>query len=145
MYTSAPEWPEQPTGDDERESVAIRQLTWRMAPGLHLRREFDPWTYDELVDSLGEADDIEARARAVLRLGLAAPATVDRSIFRVLDGELRSTEDPLRQVALWSITYSPWPAYLSTLHELADHDPNKSIRERARMVLDGLDAVGGTS
>lgn len=155
-------------GEDE----GARRVVWSIGPGCALTYIEDPVshnayvvlvsedreTYDrvlELVDyelmpvsrrallvSIDEARDPLNRARAVIQLGLGAPEEYDKEFFEAIRDAFGNEDKWVREAAVWSTAYSPWPQYRPLLEVMAQNDPEEKLRTDATTILAGFDVHG---
>lgn len=84
----------------------------------------DVWSLDDLMFEVSSARYSSARARAVMRLGVASPPTaVEGVVVRIT----RAAADPdprVRRAAVWAMACADWPEYADALvFAAADRDP----------------------
>ncbi|KAB1990058.1 hypothetical protein [Streptomyces triticiradicis] len=101
--------------------------------------DMDFWTQDEALRAEEAAEDPRERGLALLRVGLVAPREFDEDIYAAVNKELEEEEEDLRNIALWVMSYSPYPQYRPALRRVAERDPSPDIRELARATLRTLD------
>ncbi|MGW1148168.1 HEAT repeat domain-containing protein [Streptomyces sp. NPDC002454] len=104
--------------------------------------DLDVWSPDELIAAVDNATDPVARGLALIRLGIGSPIHYDAEIAqRVLDG-LGDADHRVREMAVWASSYRAFPRYRSRLRELAQHDPESSVRDGAREMIESYDQAG---
>jgi hypothetical protein len=107
-----------------------------------LVKNFVHWTRGQLLAAVANAEEIEERARAVLRVGLGAPVGIDEEFFTcIVDGAQH--EDPaVREMALWAMVFPGWPQFRPVLRRIAESDPVDDLRSLAVWVIAAFEAKG---
>ncbi|AXG81889.1 HEAT repeat domain-containing protein [Streptomyces paludis] len=104
--------------------------------------DLDVWSPDELVAAVDDANDPVGRGSALIRLVIGSPIHYDAEIAeRVYDG-LDDPDHRVREMAIWASSYRAFPQYRSRLRELAERDPEGSVRDSAREMLEFYDQAG---
>jgi translation initiation factor 2 alpha subunit (eIF-2alpha) len=106
-----------------------------------IEHDLDTWPIAELIGIVDSASDPHVLARAVVRLGVAAPHSFDKRVFDRIRNALNHSESGVRHAALWALSFSPWPRYRPLISGIARSDPEPWLREAAQAVLDGFDAA----
>lgn len=149
-----------------------RQVLWAIGPGTSLTYTEDPVSHNAYVVLVGEdqaaytkalelieyelmplqqiallrtidnSTEPLAVARSVICAGLGAPDEYDEEFFRRIWDAFRSSEDWVREAAIWATAYSAWPQYLPLLEFAAGNDPSEKLRSDAAAVLEGLRTSG---
>ncbi|MGW1958527.1 HEAT repeat domain-containing protein [Streptomyces sp. NPDC001920] len=97
------------------------------------------WSPAELFAALDEAADPQARAAAVLRIGLGAPDAFDKSFFDRIITAMADPDTNVREAAIHATLHSPYPQYRDMLRRIAVSDPDPDRRENASIVLESFD------
>lgn len=105
-------------------------------------RELEVWQLEETVRAVDAASDPRQLGLALLRMGLAAPYMYNEAVSARLLKNAEDPEDNLRNIAVWAMSYSPYPQYRATLRRLAVDDPNGEIRDLASATLRAFDEGG---
>lgn len=104
---------------------------------VHVVEEIlDPWTKNELLEEVDAIDEPNYLAQAVIRAGVGAPNEYDEGFFQRISHALRSRDTWVRRAAIWATAYSRWPQFLPILREIADTDPDETLRNEARRMVD---------
>jgi hypothetical protein len=103
------------------------------------------WTSNDLCTACASAERPQARAQAVLRLGVGAPDTYDQRVYAIVSAALTDPAAEVRDAALWAVAYSSYPEYRSDLQNMAVNDPNPDLRHRAHLTLDAYAGHGLTT
>src|SRR5882757_3511487 len=87
------------------------------------------WRIPDLLHAVDSADEPEAHADALLRMGLGAPREFDEEFFRrVRDGLCTGHEDVV-ELALIAITYEPWSEYIAPVRQLLESGVGEEVEE----------------
>jgi hypothetical protein len=168
MITSAGNWPlvEDNSGMDTESYMSFR--TWGVASGLWLSHLTDlatqagvliafghdreqvedlsqrivpilqPLSREEMLSRAHGGGSAQDRARAIVRVALAAGDDFDHEIFQVILDAARDVNRDIRNAAAWSTTYLTWPQSLSMLEDMASGDQDEQVRIAARELLDSF-------
>ncbi|MGW0791111.1 hypothetical protein ACWD04_23425 [Streptomyces sp. NPDC002911] len=100
------------------------------------------WRLDELVAEVDSSSGPTELTQAVIRAGLGAPEEFDDRFFTRINDALRHSDTRVRESAVWSVSYVPYPNYRPQLVQVRDHDPDEDLRDTAGLLLEGFDEAG---
>ncbi len=107
------------------------------------RNRLPCWTPGELLAAVDAAEEEQERGRALIRLGVGAPAGDDAVLERISVG-LRSSSRIVREFSIVAAFYSMYPSLRPLLRSIADSDPSVEVRNHAETFLGALDNLGVT-
>lgn len=99
-------------------------------------------TFDQLISDADSAVDSQDKGIAVVRLGLGAPLEVDDRFVERINRSVQSSDEHVREGALWAINYTEWPIFRRTLREISMKDSDPFLREFAEGTLTAFDRLG---
>ncbi|MGM0344561.1 hypothetical protein [Streptomyces sp. Adlamb9] len=115
--------------------LAIDQLATLVASDLAT------YALSDFLRACDVAEGVE-RARANMRLGVAAPYDYDEDVFERISAGMRHEDPRVRRLSMWATTYSPWGQYLPLLRDIARADPDPALRDRAVTILSVYESHG---
>lgn len=150
------------------ENGIIREVTWRMFPGVFLQfaediRSLSSFvvvagdsgeevshyaarvasylgapTFDELfeVANRDERQTLDERYRAILRLGIGAPAVVDMRLVNFLHERISNPIPNIRAAVIFSMRYAFWREFQPLLRKIVDVESDPGLREEALIMLE---------
>jgi hypothetical protein len=102
----------------------------------------DAWTLEELRNAFDESADEAVLGENLIRLAMGAPQEMDSRVLRRLESALSHPSDHVRELAVWAVSFTPWPQFRPPLNGIARQDENPALRDKARRMLDSFDAAG---
>lgn len=133
-------------GDVLSEFCALSVVSQDRAEGEQFRRllieHLNPLTRDELLEPFVDVTEPGERMLRLMRLALGAPTEFDPAVYERI---ARSAGDPdarARDATILAASYAAWPQLRAVLRQLADHDPEMSVREDAANTLRMYDDAG---
>lgn len=104
--------------------------------GLATQHALDCWTLADCHAALSALDSGD-RASWLIRAALCA-RTVDAHLLSWLEQASCADDPALRDAAITAMAYVCWPESIELLRQMAERDPDPSLREDAQLVLETL-------
>ncbi|MGY0059855.1 HEAT repeat domain-containing protein [Streptomyces sp. LZ34] len=101
-----------------------------------VRENCDLWSWQEAQAALRAATGRSDTLVALYAAALTAPETQRRSLVEDFRAITRDPDPGLRQAVIIATGYLPWPGLVELVEELRDNDPERHVRENARLLLD---------
>lgn len=102
----------------------------------------DTWPIDELEQAVTAAENMQQKAEAVLRAGLAAPNEFDERFFTLISSAITDPDPIAREAGIYATAFSSYPQYRPLLRRVAETDPVPSRRDDAQLALESFDIEG---
>lgn len=97
-----------------------------------------PWTLEELLHDVDEAQGAADRCRALHRAGWGAPRQQDARFTARIINAAADPDPKVRTAAIWAMTHTEWQEFRPTVEDIAQHDRKRSIRKLANSVHDAF-------
>ena len=97
------------------------------------------FTEAELFSTWDEADELEDKIDAILRIGVASDDAPTEPYVSRIRAALEDPAPEVRAAGLVALSYHPWDALKPLVEQIRDGDPDEDAQLRAKVMLDTWD------